>query len=222
MTVFKASAPIEIPSRHRSMSPPKFCTPSIRPSSTITELLFEMSPFDCDATEHSSKASINPSSPDESEFLFSANRASIRNTYCMQSSFSKIYRKNCSPCSSSSYPLRKKPSRETYQSNDVVEAVTHTPSVIRTTAIHKISGFAPINPSPVKKPQDLPIRLHLTPSSNNSLFSYSCVPPATEERRDNKSSDDGLCCGQSVDLEKFLVLRFERRRIRPHFFQSRT
>ncbi|KAE9402314.1 hypothetical protein BT96DRAFT_559036 [Gymnopus androsaceus JB14] len=226
----RPSAPVDIPCRHKAKSPlPIFCASSCHSTSPASELLFEMSPFEDDVCSSLRKKSAIHSSPLCSDSTLAVNRANTRDVHYVQSSLRKRY-KPYSPASISPHntpvklPHYQAPEKRRtltnppiLQNERVTTAPCTPPPVIRTTAVHKISGFTPTNPTPERPPQERPPRLPLTPSSiKSSLPSSPSILPGARD-------DDGDSYVQSpLDFEKFLVYRFERRRIRPHYSTSRV
>lgn len=218
----KASAPIEIPSRQKARSTsPKLSPSSCRSTSSASELLFEMSPFDDDVSASFHKKNTIYPSPLCRDSKLEIDHAGVKDVYFVQGPLRKRF-KPYSPASKSPHsPLAKFPHyvpppekrRTTVNPAAPYEnvAIATPPPVIRTTAVHKICGFIPAHSTPGKPPQEPQPKLPLTPSS---------LPPRLLPGVRNDEPDS---YGSPLDFEKFIrVYRLERRRIRPHRSTARV
>ncbi|KAJ3794448.1 hypothetical protein GGU11DRAFT_314504 [Lentinula aff. detonsa] len=218
-TILRSSAPIEIPSRRKSMSPsPVLCAPKYLrlsvTSSTTSELLFEMSPLEPEARRN--ETTIHFPQMYSSETSLSSRV--IRDGYHLgqRSSLLGSSRRRYSPCSPTiGFPSPNPDLASLHKWCNLINAgncrTQLTPPVIRTTAVHKINGFAPTNPA-LKAPQPSPpgqTHLNLV-SSNSNLLLPTSQRLGVCEQYDSKS--DG---NSTSGMMKFRQKRFENYQIRP-------
>ncbi|KAG7088635.1 hypothetical protein E1B28_012607 [Marasmius oreades] len=217
-----SSAPIEIPSRGRSMSPSQ--VPYL-PASHSPELLFEMSPVDIEQEVQFS--SVRPVTISVSRWnrdrLFSfpkklpgtlVNHASSPRPDPQQWSSQAA----SDPRSSNSRPSCK--DQHAYsQKSESRSTLTTTPPIIRTVAVHKIAGFQPersaadlqSNSPRIPIVQDNPRPL-LAPSDTSLSVTLPWLLPGTKDGDD----DDYYYLSQSpafFDFKKFLLCRLENSRL---------
>ncbi|KAJ3988403.1 hypothetical protein F5890DRAFT_1492381 [Lentinula detonsa] len=216
-TILRSSAPIEIPSRRKSMSPspilyaPRYLSVT---SPTASELLFEMSPLEPEV--HRDGTTIHFPQMYSSETSLPSRVIGDGYHLGQRSSLLGSSRRRYSPCSPTvGFPSKKPEFASLHKWCNLINAgncrTQLTPPVIRTTAVHKINGFAPTNPT-LKASQPGPpgqTQLNLV-SSNSNLLLPTSQPLGLYEQYDSKS--DG---NSGSGMMKFRQKRFENHQIRP-------
>ncbi|KAF9267602.1 hypothetical protein L218DRAFT_1074328 [Marasmius fiardii PR-910] len=221
------TAPIEIPSRGRSTSPA--CAPYPSASQTIPhspDLLFEMSPVEVETEVRSSSFrsfAISVSRWNRDQFFSFPPKptgTTVHHTFLPQHEAQHSKQAISSPKCSNSHSSSKdqRTNSESPRVGKSSTALIVTPPIIRTAAVHKISGF-----QPERSGEDLcsnvsrtltgetTSRLPLAPSDSSLTTNLPWLLPGTKDGDD----DDHYYLSQSpafFDFKKFLLCRLEKSR----------
>ncbi|KAJ3930820.1 MAG: hypothetical protein NXY57DRAFT_1010303 [Lentinula lateritia] len=185
--IVKPSAPIAIPSRHNSTFPSPMLYGISCPSTTSSDLLFEMSPLDLEAncrrettihlpTTYVGEPSLPVDRVDRDAYV-------TRNSFLAPSWQRYLGYSAHSPTVDCFHPhsdLKKR------RDSDHSIETEYMPPVIRTTAVHKISGFSPTNPTSSGSEASPRLQTQSTPSNSNSIFKSFGIH---QQHHDNKSYD---------------------------------
>ena len=217
--------PIEIPSRGRSPSSLYTSRKSVsRTFSRSPELLFEMSPVELEPASQRSPfrpLSVSVSRWDDNVETFPFTR---KLSGCISNNRTPSPSPRCEPEMRLSQPsvqsaleLAASSGRPVVPEGSVKSELIRakTPPVIRTSAVHKVSGFHPETPSSefkstihLKSSPAPPPRTPLTPSNANLGIALPWLLPGTQD-----GEDDDLYMSQSptfFDFKKFLLGRLEK------------